>query len=61
MIFREINIFKRITSVLTFFIVVIVSTRCYATTEILNVRHWTAPDHTRIVLDLDGTPDYDFK
>ncbi len=61
MIFKEINIFKRIASVLTFFMVVIVSSRCYATTEILNVRHWTAPDHTRIVLDVDGTPDYDFK
>lgn len=61
MIFKERNIFKRIASVLTFFIVVIVSSRCYATTEILNVRHWTAPDHTRIVLDVDGTPDYDFK
>lgn len=26
--------------------------------EILNVRHWSAPDHTRIVLDVDGKPDY---
>jgi len=29
--------------------------------EILNVRHWTAPDHTRIVLDIDGKPDYQAK
>ncbi len=29
--------------------------------EILNVRHWTAPDHTRIVLDVDGKPDYQIK
>lgn len=36
------------------------SAEVYAATEILNVRHWTAPDHTRIVLDVDG-PDYDFK
>ncbi len=61
MIFREINIFKIMTSVLIFFIVFMTSTHCYAGTEILNVRHWTAPDHTRIVLDVDGTPDYDFK
>ena len=26
--------------------------------EILNVRHWSAPDHPRIVLDVDGKPDY---
>ena len=24
----------------------------------MNVRHWTAPDHTRIVLDIDAEPDY---
>jgi N-acetylmuramoyl-L-alanine amidase len=35
------------------------STNCYGSLEILNVRHWTAPDHTRIVLDVDGEPDYD--
>jgi N-acetylmuramoyl-L-alanine amidase len=29
-----------------------------AATEILNVRHWTAPDHTRIVLDVDSVPHY---
>jgi N-acetylmuramoyl-L-alanine amidase len=27
----------------------------------LNVRHWTAPDHTRIVLDVDGEPNYEVK
>ncbi|MBN1474083.1 MAG: N-acetylmuramoyl-L-alanine amidase [Syntrophaceae bacterium] len=24
----------------------------------MNVRHWTAPDHTRIVLDIDAEPEY---
>ena len=27
----------------------------------MNVRHWTAPDHTRIVLDVDNVPDYEVK
>ncbi|MDO9558988.1 MAG: N-acetylmuramoyl-L-alanine amidase [Syntrophales bacterium] len=26
--------------------------------QILNVRHWVAPDHTRIVIDTSETPDY---
>lgn len=30
----------------------------YASTKIFNVRYWTAPDHTRIVLDIDGEPEY---
>ena len=32
-----------------------------ADTEILNIRHWTAPDHTRVVLDADSVPDFHFK
>ncbi|PKN06123.1 MAG: hypothetical protein CVU72_06090, partial [Deltaproteobacteria bacterium HGW-Deltaproteobacteria-7] len=35
------------------------STNCYGSLEILNVRHWSAPDHTRIVLDVDGEPSYE--
>jgi len=34
---------------------------CFAVTEISNVRHWTAPDQTRIVFDLSAEPDYQFK
>jgi len=30
----------------------------YAITKILDVRHWSAPDHTRIVLDLSGPVSY---
>jgi N-acetylmuramoyl-L-alanine amidase len=30
--------------------------QCAVTVE--NVRHWTAPDHTRIVIDLSGQPKY---
>jgi len=30
----------------------------YAITKILDVRHWSAPDHTRIVFDLSGPASY---
>jgi N-acetylmuramoyl-L-alanine amidase len=53
------NISKGITCILTILIVGLFSTKCYGSLEILNVRHWTAPDHTRIVLDVDGDPDYE--
>jgi N-acetylmuramoyl-L-alanine amidase len=33
----------------------------FAVTEISNIRHWTAPDQTRIVFDLSAEPDYQFK
>jgi len=52
---------KGITFVLTILIVSLISTNCFGSVEILNVRHWTAPDHTRIVLDVDGEPDYETK
>ncbi len=32
----------------------------FALTEISNVRHWTAPDQTRIVFDLSDEPVYQF-
>jgi len=46
---------------LIIFIVVLLSTNSYGAVEILHVRHWAAPDHTRIVLDVDGEPDYEVK
>ncbi|MCX5850239.1 MAG: N-acetylmuramoyl-L-alanine amidase [Deltaproteobacteria bacterium] len=52
------NISKEISYFLIIIIVSLFSTNCYGSIEILNVRHWTAPDHTRIVLDVDGEPDY---
>src|SRR5664280_2264637 len=55
------NILKEFTYFLTIFFVVLLSTNCYGAVEILNVRHWTAPDHTRIVLDVDDEPDYEVK
>jgi N-acetylmuramoyl-L-alanine amidase len=53
------NILKKFTYSLTIFIIILLSTNCYGSVEILNVRHWTAPDHTRIVLDVDGEPGYE--
>jgi N-acetylmuramoyl-L-alanine amidase len=58
---KENNIFKNFTHFLTLLIVVLLSTNCYGAVEILNVRHWTAPDHTRIVLDVDSVPAYEVK
>ncbi len=61
MMFKGENISKGITCILTILIVGLFSSKCYGSLEILNVRHWTAPDHTRIVLDVDGEPDYEIK
>jgi N-acetylmuramoyl-L-alanine amidase len=55
------NLSQEIIYFLTIFIAVLLSTNCYGAVEILNVRHWTAPDHTRIVLDVDDEPDYEVK
>lgn len=38
--------------------VLILTAHGHTATEVLNVRHWSAPDHTRIVFDVDGEPDY---
>jgi|GEM_PF-214577 N-acetylmuramoyl-L-alanine amidase len=27
--------------------------------KLLDIRHWPAPDHTRVVIDLDGAPNYE--
>lgn len=36
------------------------SSQAFAATEISKVRHWAAPDHTRVVFDLSAEPDYQF-
>lgn len=35
------------------------SPQAYAVTKILDVRYWSAPDHTRIVLDLSRPASYE--
>jgi N-acetylmuramoyl-L-alanine amidase len=52
------NYFKEFFRFLTIIVVVLFTSDCYGALEILNFRHWTAPDHTRIVLDVDGVPIY---
>jgi Localisation of periplasmic protein complexes. len=61
MMCNESNIFKKYIYFLIILIVSLISTNCYASIEILNVRHWAAPDHTRIVLDVDDVPAYEVK
>ncbi|OGP89840.1 MAG: hypothetical protein A2031_00410 [Deltaproteobacteria bacterium RBG_19FT_COMBO_43_11] len=52
------NFFKKNTCFLIILIIASLSCNCFASTKILNVRYWTAPDHTRIVLDVDNEPFY---
>jgi N-acetylmuramoyl-L-alanine amidase len=61
MMCKERNILKRFIYLLTILIASLISIDSYGAVEILNVRHWTAPDHTRIVLDVDDEPDYEVK
>ncbi len=46
---------------LVVFITVSWSSFCFAATEILKVRSWAAPDHTRVVFDLGDEPHYQFQ
>lgn len=36
-----------------------ISSEAYAITKILGLRYWSAPDHTRIVIDLTAPPSYE--
>lgn len=54
MINKAKKLLKKITYCLTIIVVALIYGNCYASVEILNVRYWTAPDHTRIVLDVDN-------
>ncbi len=61
MMYKKSKLIKKYTYFLIILIVSLISTNCYASIEILNVRHWAAPDHTRIVLDVDDVPAYEVK
>ena len=60
MIRKKKNVFKEFPYFLTILALILVSSNSYGL-EISNFRHWTAPDHTRIVLDVDDVPDYTIK
>jgi N-acetylmuramoyl-L-alanine amidase len=55
------KLLKKIIYCLTITVLALIYGNCYASVEILNVRHWTAPDHTRIVLDVDKETVFDVK
>lgn len=55
---------KQMRTLMSFAVVLLslfLSAHGFAATEITNVRHWAAPDHTRVVFDLSADPDYRFK
>jgi len=51
----------KICFALGIFLVFFASGNCFSSTEISSVRYWAAPDHTRIVFDLDSEPIYEVK
>ncbi len=55
---KWVNALKGLSSLLTILAVILAASDCCAALEILNYRYWTAPDHTRIVLDVDSEPVY---
>ena len=48
----------RIIPLLVLFLTVLVASEAGAMNSILNLRHWVAPDHTRIVIDTSEGPEY---
>jgi N-acetylmuramoyl-L-alanine amidase len=56
------KIFKRVLMGLVVFLCLVVASGVVvAEVEIQDVRYWTAPDHTRIVIDLSGPTAYEFQ
>jgi len=52
---------KKIFHVVFLLILLLVTVVCpeaFGSVDILSVRHWTAPDHTRVVLDVSGEASY---
>lgn len=61
MIFERKYLLRKFIFFLTILPALLVTPDCYGAMEILNYRYWTAPDHTRIVLDVDSEPHYKVK
>jgi N-acetylmuramoyl-L-alanine amidase len=55
---RRLNCFWQAAAIMVAFLL---SINLAEATEVSNVRHWAAPDHTRIVFDLDHDPAYKFQ
>ena len=58
MLSRQAHKIRQIFFALLIIAVLLWTGRGLAATEISNVRYWAAPDHTRVVFDLSGEPDY---
>lgn len=52
---------QKLIACLAILFIALFSLQGFAATEISNVRHWAAPDHTRVVFDLSADADYQFK
>ena len=52
------TITKKTPTLLILFILLLAPLRALASNEILNVRHWTAPSHTRVVIDMGEEAPY---
>ena len=52
------NLTQKLFHGLAILVIALWSSQGFAATEISNVRHWGAPDHTRVVFDLTDEPDY---
>jgi N-acetylmuramoyl-L-alanine amidase len=51
----------KIRYALSVFALVLIFAESAVAAEILNVRNWTAPDHTRVVIDISNEPVYEFE
>ena len=52
------NLTQKLLRGLAILVITLWTSQGFAATEITNIRHWGAPDHTRVVFDLTDTPDY---
>ena len=51
----------KIRYALSFLAILLIFAESAVAAEILNIRNWTAPDHTRIVIDISSEPIYEFE
>src|SRR5450759_1474525 len=49
---------NRLKSLTISILLLFLSSQAWARTEIINLRHWTAPEHTRVVIDTDEEIQY---
>ncbi|MCX5828634.1 MAG: N-acetylmuramoyl-L-alanine amidase [Deltaproteobacteria bacterium] len=52
------NLIRKLTHGLAILVIALWSSQGFAETQILNIRHWAAPDHTRVVIDTSEEAQY---